>query len=285
VNDETEQWSIEQRTWMRGNLDRAAKLFGLVVTGEPRWGWWLRSASAPAKGLDGRCWLRVGAEHERWVTDPKVSAFWTGIPDSVAITGVSKPAVLHSAEWSEPDRQQRVRADVMTLLPGRPCSQTDVLRFAPDLPDIWWTNLRRSLDALRSHPTTRFRDRGGTGDRVRAVLGVDLRIDQFETVHGDLHWSNVLGPQLGLLDWEMWGCGPAGMDAASLYLHALLVPDVARRVHDAFADVLDSAAGRAAQLHVAAAVLDRAKRESEYADLADVLRGHVRPMVLATMPN
>lgn len=282
---DTDQAESDLRRWMLRNLDRAAELFGLIVTGEPQWGWWLRSISAPARGPDGACWLRVGAEHERWVTDARVSDFWIGISDSAAITGVSKPIVLHSTEWAEPDRRRRVRADVMALLPGRPCSPTDVLRSAPDLPDAWWTDLRRSLDALRSHPTTRFAERGQSGDRVRDMLGIELHIDQFETVHGDLHWNNVLGPEFGLLDWEMWGRGPAGMDAASLYLHALLVPDIAGRVHNMFADVLDSPAGRAAQIHVAAAVLDRARREPDYADLANVLREHVRPLMDTAVQN
>jgi hypothetical protein len=227
----------------------------------------------------------VGTERDRDLNDPTVAAFWTGIPDSAVITGVAKPRVLASTEWAEPKQKRRVRADVMTMLPGRPCSPTDVLRCEPDLPDAWWSDLRRSLDAIRKHPTTRFAERGRASRRVRDVFGADLRVQEFETVHGDLHWSNMVGPEFGLLDWEMWGQGPAGMDAASLYLTAVLVPSVARQVHDVFADVLDSPTGRAAQIHVAAAVLDRALRESQYTELADVVRKHIHPLIDTAVPG
>jgi hypothetical protein len=270
---------------MRSHLDHAATRWGLTITGEPVFGWCLRSISAPAEGADGPCWLRVGTERDRDLNDAKNAAFWTGIPDSAVITGVAKPRVLASTEWAEPEQKRRVRVDVMTLLPGRPCSPADVLRCEPDLPDAWWRDLRRSFDAIRAHPTTRFAERGRASRRVRDLLGVDLSVQEFETVHGDLHWNNVLGPEFGLLDWEMWGRGPAGMDAASLYLHSLLVPGTASLVRDVFADVLDSPAGRAAQIHVAAAVLDRARREPEYADIADVLREHVRPLIDAAVPS
>jgi hypothetical protein len=273
------------RGWMRRHLNHAAQRFGLTITGEPVFGWCLRSISAPAVGPDGPCWLRVGTERDRDLGGSTAAAFWTGIPDSAAITGIAKPRVLSSTEWAEPEQRRRVRADAMTLLPGRPCSPTDVLRFVPDLPDAWWTELRRSLEVLRGHPTDRFAERGQSCDRVRDVLGIELHIDQFETVHGDLHWNNVLGPDFGLLDWEMWGRGPAGMDAASLYLNALLVPDVASRVREIFVDVLDSPSGRVAQVRTAAAVLHRAEREPEYADLAEVLREHVRPLIDAVLPD
>jgi aminoglycoside phosphotransferase (APT) family kinase protein len=91
---------------------------------------------------------------------------------------------------------------------------------------------------------------------------------RWETVHGDLHWSNLLAPpDFGLLDWELWGSGPVGSDAACLYVFALLVPEIARQVHEVFADVLDTHDGQVAQLRVASRVLNRAD-EGEYPDLS-----------------
>lgn len=55
-----------------------------------------------------------------------------------------------------------------------------------DLPDLWWNALRHSLDRLRDVPTTRFGDRPVTSRRARDVLGIDIRIQHWETVHGDL---------------------------------------------------------------------------------------------------
>ncbi|MGH3832986.1 MAG: phosphotransferase [Pseudonocardiaceae bacterium] len=46
-----------------------------------------------------------------------------------------------------------------------------------------------------------------------------LQINHWQTVHGDLHWGNLLQPRLGILDWETWGQGPAGTDIATLYCY------------------------------------------------------------------
>lgn len=279
---DVERADEEFRAWMRGHLARAAAGFGLVVTGTPVFGWYLRSISAPAHGADGLYWLRVGTERDRDLADPFMAAFWTGIADADAITGVAKPRVLHSMEWDEPEHQRRVRADAMTLLPGRPASDTDALHTPLDLPDSWWSELRASLDAIAAFPTTRFAEHHQVGGRVRAVFGdriaTTMHPRRWQTVHGDLHWNNVLAPQLGLLDWEFWGSGPAGHDAATLYLFSLLTPDTARRVHEVFADVLDTPDGQRAQIGVASRILYRAQR-GDYPALADAVRRHIPPLV------
>lgn len=46
----------------------------------------------------------------------------------------------------------------------------------------------------------------------------------------------------------MWGRGLAGTDIATLLLYSLLVPEITQRVHATFADLLDTQAGRTAQL-------------------------------------
>jgi hypothetical protein len=271
------------RGWMRHNLAEAAARFGLVLTGEPVFGWRLRSISTAAKARAGPCWLRVGSELSASVKDAEVGDFWTGVPDSNAIIGVPKPHILSSTEWDDLGGKRRVRADVMTVMPGRPCSTTDVLRTPLDLADNWWSELRHSIEAIGRTPTTRYASRVGCASgRVRQVFGdkvaAVLRPTAWETTHGDLHWSNVMGPDLGLLDWELWGPGPVGSDAATLYLFSLLVPDVATQVHSVFADVLDSPAGQIAQVGVASRILMRAT-EGEYADLAKLVRQHIAPIV------
>jgi hypothetical protein len=66
-----------------------------------------------------------------------------------------------------------------------------------------------------------------------------------------------MGPRLAILDWEYWGRAPAGLDAATLYCHSLIVPSVAERVRATFADILDSPPGRLAQLAVVDHLLTR----------------------------
>jgi aminoglycoside phosphotransferase (APT) family kinase protein len=102
-------------------------------------------------------------------------------------------------------------------------------------------------------------------------------------VHGDLHWSNLVHPRFGLLDWELWGRGPAGTDAATLYCHSLLVPATAKTIHSMFADALTSPTGRAAQLYIVARMLRRVD-DGDYPDLAEPLTRHARGL-LASSPT
>lgn len=243
--------------WMHHNLAHAANQLGLTVTGDATFGWRLRSLSAPARDSHGRQrWLRVTTEQTRWLD--AAQEMWHGNLDANAITGVPKPRVLDVTEWDAPDQQRYVRAEAMTALPGRPCSPTSVLRGPVTLPTAWWQHLRQGLDNLRTQPTTRRDGIDTASRRARETLGVDLTIQQVETVHGDLHWANLLAPELGILDWELWGLGPAGTDAATLYCTSLLTPSTAYHVWNLFEDILDTPAGQQALLTVAARLLRRA---------------------------
>ncbi|MBV9162783.1 MAG: phosphotransferase, partial [Pseudonocardiales bacterium] len=260
------------RNWMRLNLAQAAEKFGMSVTGAPVFGWRLRSIGAVAHGPNGSYWLRVVSEQPQWAT----GEFWTGNQDASILTGLPKPVVLASTEWNETDWRSQ-RAELMTLLPGEPCSPSDVLRTEVELPDSWCSDLRRSLRYLNRVPTTRITvTQSRVTGLVRAAFGQhrNLQINHWETVHGDLHWSNLLLPQLGILDWEMWGKGPAGTDVATLYCYGLLNPDISHRIHSKFADILDSPDGVIAQLWVAARLLKRIRNSGDFPDLETPLLNH-----------
>lgn len=264
------------RDWMRGNLTHAANHFRLELSGEPIFGWRLRSISAPVTGRGGRFWLRVVSEKLEWATGDS----WTGNVDANVIAGIAKPRVWKVFEWDEPG-WRRQRAEVMTYLPGRPCSSTDVLHEAVDFPAGWWTNLRQSIDLLRVTPTERTNtSQERISSRVRTAFGpdVEVTVDQWETVHGDLHWHNLFCPEFALLDWELWGRGPAGTDAATLLCYSLLVPDVSTLVRQTFADVLGTRAGRVAQLTASARLLARS-REGEYPELVGPLRRNAEALL------
>ncbi|MGH3800473.1 MAG: phosphotransferase [Pseudonocardiaceae bacterium] len=265
------------RNWMRHNLARAAEKLGLSVTGAPVFGWRLRSIGAVAHGPKGACWLRVVSEQPQWAT----GEFWTGNQDANTLTGLPKPVVLASAEWDEAGWRSQ-RAEVMTLLPGEPCSPSDVLRTEVELSDKWYSELHRSLHRLASVPTSRITvTQTRVNGLVRAAFGQHRipQVNRWETVHGDLHWSNLLQPQLGILDWEMWGQGPAGTDAATLYCYSLLNSDMAHRVHGEFAEILDSPDGVVAQLWVMARLLKRIKNSDDFPDLETPLRNHSETLV------
>ncbi|TDD50819.1 aminoglycoside phosphotransferase [Saccharopolyspora elongata] len=252
---------------MRSNLARAAEHFGVTVAGEPVFGWRLRSASAPANSPDGCHWLRVVSEQIQWAQGD----WWTGNTDANTITGIHKPHVVDVVEWEIPE-VRRQRAELMTYVPGRPCSGSDALRADVDLPSGWWSELRRSLDVIRVTPTARIRkDEPAIRKAVRDALGVSIELREWETVHGDLHWANLLQPEFGILDWELWGRGPVGTDAASLYCYSLLAPRTAATVWDAFADVLDTPTGTTALLYVAARLQHRVDM-GDHPELAAPLR-------------
>lgn len=251
------------RAWLRGYQHRAAAEFGSTVVGADHWGWRLRSLSAEVSGPGGPRWLRVGTERESDLPHP----CWDGMPTSTAVAGVPKPTVLSSVDWvAEGTRQpRRVRADIMTLMPGRPCADREPLHAELDVPDTWWAELRGAVDVLRATPSDREVSRWSISPLIREAYGDEvaqrMAATEWETVHGDLHWNNLLRPQLGIIDWEMWGRGPVGTDPACLYCTSLLAPETARRVWRLFEDVLDTPAGRTALFRAAARLLHRAPRE------------------------
>lgn len=268
--------------WMRANLRRAAEHFDVSLSGKAVFGWNLRSISASVRTRQQHPrWLRVCSEHSRWVRE--MPELWTGNADANDIDGVPKPRVLGSLEWDVPEEDRCVRADLMTRAPGLPCSPTDALQRPLDLPAAWWRDLRLAITRISTVHTGRLTAPvAHRQHRVRKIFGDDVaeetRPRRWETAHGDLHWANVLGPDLAIIDWELWGRAPVGTDAATLYLFALLVPDTAARVHGVFADVLDSPDGRIAQVGVAARILVRAER-GEFADLADAVREHANTLL------
>jgi hypothetical protein len=74
-----------------------------------------------------------------------------------------------------------------------------------------------------------------TNTDIHAHFDVELPDEVFEdlawtTAHADLHWGNLRGPELCILDWESWRPAPAGYDAATLYCNSLLHPPTARRL-------------------------------------------------------
>ncbi|GAB7180196.1 hypothetical protein ATKI12_0027 [Kitasatospora sp. Ki12] len=91
-------------------------------------------------------------------------------------------------------------------------------------------------------------------------IPIDTKVTAWTTAHGDLHWANLTGPTLTVLDWEGWGTAPAGYDAALLYAYSLLVPETAAEVRRRLAHVLTTPAGRFAGLVVITELLQTTTR-------------------------
>ncbi|MGH3972667.1 MAG: aminoglycoside phosphotransferase [Pseudonocardiaceae bacterium] len=270
-----EQANARFRRWMRELLVQAAEHFSLTLLGDPTFGWRDRSIGSQARDVDGDRWLRVVTSHNTWAN----GEFWTGNLDAAAIHGVPKPCVLQVHEWTEEPRS--IRAELMTLVPGRVCSDTQELRNELDLPDEWWTRLRHALDVLATHQTERIgATQEGISHRLLAFFSdkIDPTVTIWSTAHGDLQWANLTAPAPYLLDWEGWGIAPAGYDAATLYCYSLLVPDTARRVYETFTDILDTPDGTRAQLHVIGRLLLRVNG-GDYPELAKPLHQHAQRLL------
>lgn len=267
----TDEADREFAEWMRENLHRAAEHFGVTIAGEDVLGWCLLSISAP---VDGGRWLRVTSEGVEWAH----GEWWTGSIDANVITGIRKPFVLNWTEWDVAG-VRRQRAELMTRVPGRPCSPTDALHDELAVSSVWWTQLREALDTLSAIPTDRvYRTQAHLDVRTQKVFGETIPVRRWETVHGDLHWGNVFDP-FALIDWDHWGVGPVGTDAATLYCYAQLVPGTCRQVRETFADTLDSPDGRIAQLHVLARLLSRIAVMGDHPEMEGSLRARARELL------
>ncbi|WP_460708252.1 hypothetical protein [Myceligenerans halotolerans] len=205
-------------------------------------------------------------EDPAWIRDDPT--FWTGNLDANVISGVPKPALLAWTELRAEDRWFRI--EVQTLITATPVSPTPELITDPRLNSAWFTRLAAALDMLADTPTERVvRSQDEVAQQLRQYFGdkIDPTVESWTTTHADLHWANLTAPDLTILDWEGWGRAPAGYDAATLYCHSLLVPEVAQTVRAQFADILDSPDGRRSQLLAAVRML----RRSEIGDYLDLV--------------
>lgn len=256
-----------QRMYLRRILALGAERLGVVLTDDSEaqtvFGWRDRTIGVPVLRDGEKLWLRATGEHKDWATGED----WQGNQDAATLSGIPKPTLIGRVTWQE---EVVVNcAELMTFVPEMACSRTPELRDEFHAPESWWRQLRHVLDVLGQQPTTRGAENPGRyHPYLRVFFGAraDHLKPAWRTEHMDVQWSNLTAPRLWVLDWESWGRAPAGYGAASLYCHSLLVPQTARKVHQVFADILDSPEGGYAQLCVISHLLKRALG-GDYRDL------------------
>ncbi|MGH3801199.1 MAG: hypothetical protein ACRDTD_13880 [Pseudonocardiaceae bacterium] len=115
------------------------------------------------------------------------------------------------------------------------------LRSPVELPSIWWRTLRESLRILAVVLTRMYLTENEVARRLRVFFGdrADPAVSEWTAAHADLHWANLIGPGLIILDWEGRGIALVGFDAATLYLHSLLRPAIAKQVRAEFNELLE----------------------------------------------
>ncbi|MEU1281106.1 phosphotransferase [Streptomyces sp. NPDC005805] len=228
------------------------------------WGWWGRTLGGPVTGPDGAAWLRVAHSP----VEKAGGKLWTGPEDAERLVPepVPRPRLRLVRQWT--DGGDAYKAELYDRVAGGTLASGPVLTDAPSLPVAWWSGLRAALGLLSAVRTERTAVRQAYLDRAMPkYLGfldgggpVPTTAPAWSTAHGDLHRANLVGPELGILDWEGWGSAPAGYDAALLHVYSLAVPETARRVRAELAAVLDSDAGRFAELVVVTELLQSAER-------------------------
>jgi hypothetical protein len=260
---------------MTGRLKHAADLFHASLGTAPAvFGWRDRTVGAQVSADDGAArWLRVVCELDRWIGE-----FWSGNEAANDLSGVRRPRVVQVAEWSEGDT--RCRGELMELIVDRPASAWMLIDSRPSVGQMWWRDLRRSVEAVTTAVTDRLSLDPALLTERAGEFGVEVDHDRVEwtTAHGDLHWANLTVPHLWILDWEAWGTAPAGYDAATLLCASLLHAPTARSVHALFAAVLDSYSGALSQL-AAVARLRKLVPPGEHPELEPRLGQHIRSLL------
>lgn len=246
---------------------------GLPAVGPYAWGWNARTISTRA-GTDH--WLRVEATPEDRATGREPDAGISGTEKLPA--AVRRPRLHATTAWSKDG--WTYQADLLTHIAHPVISpDTPQLLADPDLDQAWWAELRSTLDVLAAVPTEREAVRTLWMRRSFPLfLGIDAphRIERV-TGHADLHWANLTGTPLTIMDWERWGSVPAGFDAGLLHAYSLRVPAAAARVRAEFTHVLDTPAGRVGELAALCEMLQSVAR-GEYADIADALMDHAEAL-------
>jgi hypothetical protein len=207
-------------------------------------------------------------------TDQIIDTFWTGGVDASRElpATVPRPRLLRWHEWHCDG--WTYRAELYERLSTQPISPTAVLNAEADIPSHWWSALRAAIDNIGATSTRRITvEPGYLAWVMPRHLGRPLPTapsGPWVTAHGDLHYANLCGPALAILDWEGWGLAPAGYDAATLHAHSLAVPAAAARVRHELADHLATASGTYAELVVISELLDGA-RHGHHTDLVQPL--------------
>ena len=236
------------------------------------WGWNGRTLSrSVASTAYGPCWLRLASAP----TGKAGGKLWDGPQDAEALIprSVPRPRLHQRHLWTEDVHSYLAELyEVVTV----PTVTTDspVLQAAPPLDVPWWAALARSLRTIAAVPTGRVAVRQEYLHRAMPEhLGpsVDSTVREWSTAHGDLHWANLTGPELHILDWEGWGLAPAGYDAAMLRTYSLLVPESVAQVDEHLGHILATPAGRFAELVVITELLQTIGR-GDNRDLEDSVR-------------
>ncbi len=275
-------------TRMRAAHERSSAALRVTVDptrAEEAWGFAGRTLGRPVMTPGSPGWLRIAATE----AGQQITTFWDGgrTAQQALPASIPRPALRaihdhHHDGWD-------YRAELYDRVHARPLAATTVPRRLTGSPKRhWFQALRRSLCILATVSTDRRTiEQSYLDDVMPRMLGEPITTAApapWVTAHGDLHWANLCGPTLRVLDWEGWGLAPAGYDAATLHCHSLLIPTLAAQVRANFADVLSAETGRCAELAVIAEQLDAVHPGSSF-DHTWLLRARATHLLGRPLPR
>ena len=266
---------VRRSTMKNRELESAAKRLSLEIEDRPLLGWAARTVGCRVTDEAGsEAWLRVVSEGQEWTHLP----FWRGNEAANQIDGVPKPRFLRATEWIENGRSYR--AELLEYVPSSPLSLSMMPPPKLDLGEDWWDLLKSSLERVGAIQTERMHT---SPEHVARDLMVFFGLDtkdlevRWQTIHGDLHWANLCGPELCVLDWESWGVGLAGYDVALLKTVSL-DHEIVGFIDDFFRDELESESGLVSQLLVTIRMMKFFKK-NELMNLAPSAHENARRVV------
>lgn len=261
-------------------LNEAARRFGVSIKGGHAYGFGRKSAGAVVADLSGQeVWLRVSG----LIGTPNNPRREAEV-NAEQLASVAIPKVHKTLEWI--DDNVFWRASLQSLAPSpivSPCCW-----LLPDTKpplDSWFTDLHRAMAGMQAAAP---RQHAVTPAHIKVSIAkafgprAPTEVVEWRVCHGDLHWSNLTAPRLMLLDWESWGLGPRGYDAARLITYAGHVPEVQRMLFVTFAEDLDTSSGQVALLYALALLkfeIANGIADPALSDSIDVLTRRVRRAV------
>lgn len=242
------------------------------------WGWRGRTVGCEVDAGEIRAWLRVISAS----AGKGRGKLWDGtvLASREIPTSVQRPKLIGYHDWS--DAGHDYRAELTDFVASPVCSPDPWLRRELDLPREWWASLRTSLSAISQVDTDRetLRQEYLTRALPQYLEAPNLPTvpARWTTAHGDCHWANLTTDGPIMLDWEGWGRAPACYDAAMLATYAIPAPQTAKRLREELGCVLDTPAGRFAELTVLAELIQTTTR-GDNLDMLPALRERARDLL------